>query len=277
MTASSGRAACRGVVLHRDHARDRVDAARLQLRQQLGQVEERMVHHRSHRDRLWQIGLPVQLAVRLLDVDDHRIDVGSVDERQERVEAAGCLEDRGGRIERVDAERFHRHVTRHRRLDRQLAEAVARPLVDQRAALRDAGERVVAVLVGRGHRAIGLAVDEDVDPGERRTGIVGDRPDEGVVAELDHQVAARRHRTAGRVEAGGSRGHGGARQRGQGGGAVGVGRDRRSRRARAWRAGDRVAGRAIDGGDGQVARRHRRRRAADRKRAVLAAGGEGRG
>ena len=231
-----------------------------------------MVHHRPDRHRLRQVGLPVQVAVRLLDVDDHRVDIGPIDEIEHRFEAPGRLEDRRRRVEGVDAERLHRHVAAHRGLDRQLRHPEAGTLVDQRAAFRHTRQLVASVVRGGRHRTIGLDIDEDVDPRQRCSGRIRHRADQRVVAKPDLEVARRGHGPAGAIEAVGRGRHRRARE----------GRDRR--RAASGRDGGAielhgrrghwVAGDAVHDRDGERPRREWRRRTADGKGSVLPTGRE---
>ena len=141
----------------------------LEHRQQLLEVEDRRLPDRADFAGRLEIGGPVEATIGLLDVDDHRVDLGPRDQVEQLVETARRLEDRRGRVERAGDERLHRHVLRHLVVDRDLTKPEAGHLVDQRALLRDPGKHVGTIGIGLDH---GLAaIDED--PRSRDRGSVG--------------------------------------------------------------------------------------------------------
>ena len=131
----------RRVVLHRHHPGDRVDAALLERRQQLLEVEDRRLADRADLRGGLEVGGPVEAAIGLLDVDDHRVRLGPVEEREHLVQAARRLEDRRGRVERAGLERLEGDIGGHAVGDGHLVEPISRHLVDHRRTLRHLGER----------------------------------------------------------------------------------------------------------------------------------------
>ena len=97
------------VVLHDHHPRDGVDAALLEPRQQLLQLEDRSPI-RAGALRLRQVRLVVQVAARLLHVDDHGVGLGPIDQAQHVVQAPGALEHGPRRVQRARLEGLQRHV-----------------------------------------------------------------------------------------------------------------------------------------------------------------------